>query len=132
MHVVEHATVRVIGIVTEVLRESIGEHVLDGGHNRLEVILPRHEAVDVIALDVDDLVVAIVVGIELQAVEGQSFLVIVGIGKVIDLNVSRSVVQRIAPERSCGNGAEPSVGVLVGDTQAGKIQIVGLDVHVIV
>ena len=66
VQVVGNTTMAIVGIVTEVLREGVREHVLDGGHNRLEVILARHETVQVVTVDADDLVDAVVIGIQLQ------------------------------------------------------------------
>ena len=95
--------------------------MLDGGHNRLEVILSRDKPVDVVTLDAEDLVIAIVVGIELQTLELQA-VVMVGKGKVGHLNVSRRIVKRVAPERGSSIGRETVIGVIAIYAHAGQVQ----------
>ena len=87
-HVVGLAAMGIVGIVTEVLGESAREHMLDGGHNRLEIILSRHESADVVALYINDLVNAVVVGAQLHILEFQTLAVAVGKTEVIELDVT--------------------------------------------
>ena len=131
-HVVGQALMAVIGIVPEVLRESVRQQVLDRGKQRLEIILSRDKAADVVTVDADDLVIAAVVGIELQGAESQPLVIVVGKGEVIHLNVAGGVVQRVAPERGGSRCLQATVRVLVGEAQSRQIQAVGIDIHIIV
>ena len=66
MDIIRLSGMPVIGIVTKILRERIREHVLDGGDYCLEIVLARNKTAQVVAINADDLVIAVIIGIELQ------------------------------------------------------------------
>ena len=106
---------RIVQIIFKIQRESTGKHVLDCGDDRLEIILSRDESVNMVTLDTDDLVNTIVVSIHLQTVELQA-LVVIGEGKVRNLDVACRVVKRVPPERSGSVGRKTTVRIFVIET----------------
>ena len=130
--VVGQAIVGIIGVVTKVLREGACQQVLDRGHNCLEVIFTRNEAIQVVALDADDFVIGTIVGIDLQMIEFQPLALVVNKSKIVDFEVARHIIGRVAPERGCGCRFQSVIGIFVGESQAGKIQPACFHINVII
>ena len=129
-HVVRQALVGIVGIVAEVLREGPREHMLDRGNDGVEIVLARDEAVNVVTVDVDNLVDAVVVGIDFQVVKVQAFAVGVHHAEVMNRQVARDVVQRVAPERSGRIGRQTVVGILARNAQPRQVHATGGNVEI--
>ena len=68
--------------------------MLDGRHNRLEVVLSRYEAIDVVTIDADNLFITVIVGIHFQLVEVHALVVVIGKPEMINLHMTSSIVKR--------------------------------------
>ena len=130
-HVIGQAAMAVVGIITEVLRERTRQHVLDRGDYRIEIILARNKAIDVVAVDADYLLITIVIGIQLQLIEVYALAMIIGKSEFSDLDVARGIVQGVSPERGSSLQGQLVVGILAEQPQLSEIQPIGQDIDIV-